>query len=245
MFDRYKKVLIFDTETTGLDPKEDRIIEFGMMVLQRESCEEKFCLQTEVSVLVKPHNLKLPEKITEITGITQEDLDRGGITEERLFGLIAAHFLKNQEETLLIAYNAGFDIAFVESLLSRYLFKTFDASCLMADILDPLTIFRDRHRGPHKLKDAIAYYGADGVNSHRAVDDVRALFCVLKKMALEKNNIDLYINHLGYNPYYGPGKNRIPRIHYIGQEGGQYEIEAHVSQRTNMSYSFDFRQSEG
>ncbi len=229
MFGRYKQILMFDTETTGLDPAADRIIEFGMMILRRSSLEEKFKLQAEVNMLVSHETLVLPEKITEITGITQEDLDRDGVPETKLFESVAAHFLAHQEDTLVVAYNAGFDIAFVQELLSRHLINTSGFPCLMSDILDPLSIFRDRHEGPHKLSDAIKFYDADGVNSHRAIDDVKAMFGVLKKMAAEKNNIDWYINHLGYNTRYGIGKTRLPRIHYIGQDGGMCEIERHVS----------------
>lgn len=227
MFDRYKQVILFDVETSGLDPKKDKIIELGMLVLRRNDINDKFKLEKEVNSLLKHEDLVISEEITKITGITQQAIDEQGVAPNKVFDEIAGNFLVYQEDTLLVAYNAGFDINFISEFLSLHMIKTGGFPCLVSDILDPLTIFRDRHSGSHKLKDAIAFYGAEGVNSHRAIDDVKAMLSVIKKMWVEDKGIDLYINHLGYNPYYGVS-NRVPRIHYIGQEGGGLEVINHI-----------------
>ena len=44
-------------------------------------------------------------------------------------------------------------------------------------------------------------------------------------MILEKNNIENYINVLGFNPKYGVSGIKLPYINYVSQYGGQREIE--------------------
>ena len=78
---------------------------------------------------------------------------------------------------LMIAHNAQFDACFLRGLLRG-------AKVGRIDWLDSLTVYKDRRPYPHKLANAIlAYELEDKVqNSHRAIDDVLALFEVLKAM---------------------------------------------------------------
>lgn len=83
------------------------------------------------------------------------------------------------ERTLLLAYNAHFDLSF----LFYTLVKDGDAAILKGkDKLDLLTVYRDRRAFPHRLASAIeAYNLQDQVqNSHRAIDDVLATVAVLE-----------------------------------------------------------------
>ena len=73
---------------------------------------------------------------------------------------------------------------------------------------DFVSSIKDRRAKPHKLADAIkAYNLADRVqNSHRAIDDVEALFGVCRAMAKERDDLLSYVNVFGYNSKYGePG----------------------------------------
>ena len=70
---------------------------------------------------------------------------------------------------------------------------------------------------PHKLSDAIAHYGVDGVNSHRASDDTRALVEVTKALEKEKNNLLYYVNRFGYKAKYGFRGKQIERVAYYAQ----------------------------
>ena len=95
--------------------------------------------------------------------------------------------------TLLLAYNAGFDLIFLYYMLLR----DGDAAILQGkDKLDLLTVYRDRRSYPHKLCNAIESYGLQGqvVNSHRAIDDVLATVEVMKAMEREKNDLISYVN---------------------------------------------------
>ena len=89
-----------------------------------------------------------------------------------------------------------------------------------ADYLDTLTVFRDRRRYPHKLENAIAEYGLSGKveNSHRAVDDCKALYEVTKRMWEEKADLDRYVNVFGFLKKYGPEKHPFKKVTYGPQD---------------------------
>ena len=55
-------------------------------------------------------------------------------------------------------------------------------------------------------------------NSHRAIDDVKALVEVLKAMDNERDDLQTYINIFGYNPKYGVSGERIAGITYHEQQ---------------------------
>ena len=61
-------------------------------------------------------------------------------------------------------------------------------------------------------------------NSH-AIDDIRATHEVFRQMMRELNNVDKYINVIGFNPKYGVSGPKLPHVRYIGQYGGKREIE--------------------
>lgn len=54
-------------------------------------------------------------------------------------------------------------------------------------------------------------------NSHRAIDDVLALFEVLKAMDEERDDLGSYVNLFGYNPKYGVTGRRIVGVRYEPQ----------------------------
>ena len=109
----------------------------------------------------------------------------------------------------MVAHNAQFDACFLRELL-----RGFKPGHL--DWLDSLTVYKDRRPYPHKLANAIlAYELEDKVqNSHRAIDDVLALFEVLKAMDEERDDLGSYVNLFGYNPKYGVSGRRITSVRY-------------------------------
>ena len=121
-----------------------------------------------------------------------------------------------QGNTLLLAYNAHFDLSFLFYMLLR----SGDMTVLKGkDKLDLLTVYRDRRAYPHKLSSAIEAYGLSGkvVNSHRAVDDVIATVAVMEEMEKEKDDLIRYINIFGYNPKYGVDGKPIGTVTYKAQ----------------------------
>ena len=212
----YKKLLIFDFETTGLSAYNDQIIEIGALSLNL--VDGRFQIQDELSCLVKASK-PLSPKITEITNITDEMLAKEGFTEEEAYKQLKKMY---DEDTLLIAYNIQFDLGFLKALFRKFENPSF---VILNDILDIMAVYKDRHKYPHRLENAVETYGVEMKSTHRALDDVKATYAVLKALQQEKSNIYHYVNKIGYNAKYGVSGERLPHVKYIAQYGGRLEIE--------------------
>ena len=213
LFARYEKLVVFDTETTGLSPNRDEIIEFSAAILEYQAERAVVTREYDNLVALSPGRL-VPPKIQALTGITNRDLQERGIPKTQLCQDVAE--LIAGERTLLLAYNAHFDLSFLFYTLVR----NGNAAILKGkDKLDLLTVYRDRRDYPHKLNDAITAYGLEdqAVNSHRAVDDARAAAVLLEAMAAERDDLDRYVDLFGYSPKYGVSGRRIASVEYRPQ----------------------------
>ena len=211
--ERYDKFVIFDTETTGLNFARDEIIEFSAVVLERRGSEVVVTREYDNLITLSPGNT-VPAMITNLTGISTMDILERGVPKTQVCADIGEMFSGN---TLLLAYNAHFDLSFLFYLLLR----NGDPSILKGkDKLDLLTVYKDRRPFPHKLCNAIEAYNLSGkvVNSHRAIDDVLATVAVMEAMAAERDDLEKYINLFGYNPKYGIEGKPIGSVTYRPQQ---------------------------
>lgn len=210
LWERFDRIVVFDTETTGINFGRDRIIELGAVSL--EAGEETASLDALIRL---PEGMSLPPFIVELTGITDAQLAAEGVERQAAAEAFRC-LLEGCERPLLTAYNAQFDLNFLFYLLR---------SCGLADILrlprflDVLTVYRDRRDYPHKLCNAIDAYGLGetAVNSHRAVDDARAAAVLLEAMAEERDDLEQYIDLFGVHPRYGVSGRRISSVTYLSQ----------------------------
>ena len=212
LFAQYDKLVLFDTETTGLVYHRDEIIEFAAVVVEQQMGVPVVTEEYDQLITLSPGGF-VPPKIEQLTGITNQDLREKGVPKTRVCCDIARMFTGN---TLLLAYNAHFDLSFLFYMLLR----DGDPTILKGkDKLDLLTVYKDRHSYPHTLCNAIDVYGLSGkvVNSHRAVDDVLATVEVMKAMEEEKNDLLRYVNLFGYNPKYGVEGKPISSVTYKPQ----------------------------
>ncbi len=208
LFAKYDRLVLFDTETTGLSFPRDQIIEFAAIAVEPQGVAREY----DELVTLAPGSF-VPEKITQLTGISSQDIRERGLSKTRVCRDIAELFSGN---TLLLAYNAHFDLSFLYYLLLR----DGDPMILRGkDKLDLLTVYKDRRPYPHRLCNAIENYGLaeKAVNSHRAVDDVLATLEVMKAMEAEKPDLERYINIFGYNPKYGIDGKAISSVTYKPQ----------------------------
>ena len=223
MFQKYDRLVLFDTETTGLLFNRDEIIEFAAVVVEPVNGVPTVVREYDELVSLSPGGF-VPPKIEQLTGITTQDIRERGLPKTRVCRDIAEMI---QGNTLLLAYNAHFDLSFLFYMLLR----DGDPAILKGkDKLDLLTVYKDRRPFPHKLCNAIDAYGLSGkvVNSHRAVDDVIATVAVMEEMEKEKNDILRYVNLFGYNPKYGIDGKAIGSVTYKPQpynpKGPLYEV---------------------
>ena len=213
LFLKYDRLFLFDTETTGLKFSQDQIIEFAAVVLEMVDGQVRVIREYDELVTLLP-GTTVPQMIQDLTGISDEDIRQRGIPKAQVCQDIAEMIRGN---TLLLAYNAHFDLSFLFYMLKGY----GDPAILKGkDKLDLLTVYRDRHGYPHKLCTAIEKYGLSGqvVNSHRAVDDVIATVEVMKCMEQEKADLEKYINIFGYISKFGVDGKPIGTVTYKPQE---------------------------
>ena len=210
LWSAFDRIVVFDTETTGIEFGQDEIIELGAVAVSPAGEEDSMDLLIRLSP-----GRTLPPFITQLTGITPEQLEREGV-EKAAACETFCHAALDCERTLLAAYNAQFDLNFLYHFLRPF----GRVEALRAPrFLDVLTVYRDRRDYPHKLSDAIAAYGLEGqaVNSHRAVDDARAAAALLAAMAAERDDLERYVDLFGYPPRYGVSGRRIGSVTYRPQ----------------------------
>ena len=212
LFEKYDRLVLFDTETTGLLFNRDEIIEFAAVVVEPVNGVPTVTREYDELVSLSPGGF-VPPKIEELTGISTQDIRERGLPKTRVCRDIAEMI---QGNTLLLAYNAHFDLSFLFYMLLR----DGDPAVLKGkDKLDLLTVYKDRRPFPHKLCNAIDTYGLTGkvVNSHRAVDDVLATVAVMEEMEKERDDLMRYVNLFGYNPKYGIDGKAIGSVTYKPQ----------------------------
>ena len=105
-----ERFVVFDLETTGLDPVKHEIIEIGAIRVNRDSINHD-----TFQAFIKPAK-KVPKKITELTGISQMMLDAEGEPIEK----ILREFLDFLGDLDLVSFNADFDMAFLQNAAARH-----------------------------------------------------------------------------------------------------------------------------
>jgi DNA polymerase-3 subunit epsilon len=211
LFNRFENIIVFDIETTGIDPKRDEIIEIA--ALRAVNKQGVPMIEEEFDLLVKLTPGKhLPAAITDLTGVTEKQLAEEGVSKHDACVRLTELF--NCRDLLTVAYNAQFDLCFL-----YYFLNHFQKAALLKTMkmLDALTVYKDRKPYPHKLGDAVKAYSLHTINTHRAIDDVKATFELLSKIGQEADDLDRYVNLFGYNPKYGVSGSRISSIRYLPQ----------------------------
>lgn len=220
-----KEILIFDFETTGLSSTNDEILEIGAIKYTKENgkfvADESSMIQ-EILLTSNP----IPELIKNLTNISDELQAKEGIPQEegakRLYELI-------NKDTLLIAYNIQFDLGFLENFFAKYIDSNYKVT---NNLLDVMAIYKDHYTYPHKLDNAVTTMNVNIVNTHRALDDVRATFEVLKAFKFNNEELTKYINVIGKHPKYGVnGPVNTELYEYVVQRGGNKEIWNHTKKK--------------
>lgn len=158
-------IVVFDTETTGLDVFEDDIIQIAAERIRQGKPLEKFCVYIETD---KP----VPTMLGDIVN---------PIVEERKHQKIYSHkealgmFAKFVGNDVLLAHNAEFDSHILEYNIKRYAPSCkplhYNGNCL--DSLKLIRLLRPDLKA-YKLKTLLAELSLQGENTHLADDDVNA-----------------------------------------------------------------------
>lgn len=175
-----------DIETTGLEYWYYDIIELSAARVREGIVTDSF------SELVKiPY--KLPEFITELTGITDEMLAGGAPLSD-----VLPRFLAFCGDQILVGHNVCFDVKFIAYNAAQF------GLSFMNDYIDTLRIARKLFpdKDHHRLFDVAQYCGVAQKQQHRAEADVMTTVACYEKMrALALSNrteaefIDLFKRH--------------------------------------------------
>ena len=152
------RFVVFDIETTGFNKKEDKILEIGAVMVEKGQIIDRF------SHFIDPER-PIPERITELTSITDEDVKGQGTIEQ-----VLPEFLKWTGDSVLVAHNAAFDTGFIQNKNAEL-----GNEPLENTVLDTLELARGLFELRRYTLDSVAkHLGVSLENHHRAVDDAEA-----------------------------------------------------------------------
>lgn len=157
-----------DLETTGLDPKRDKIIEIGAVRIENGQETGRF------HTMLNPHR-ELEARITELTGIT------GDMVEDAPdFVNILDDFLAFCGEFPLLGHRIIFDYSFLKRAIVNQ-GKTFERNGI-----DTLTLCRRfmPQEESKRLGAACAFYGLVQESAHRALGDALDAHRLYRKLVL-------------------------------------------------------------
>lgn len=147
-----------DTETTGLNPATDRLLEVGAVRFSKDGVIDTF------NQLINP-GCSIPYNATRINHIT-EDMVQTCPTEKE----ILPDLVKFVSNSILVAHNANFDLKFINTALVRCGHKS-----LSNRVEDTVKISRSIFPSleSHRLQFLAQHFNIDPGNAHRAQDDAR------------------------------------------------------------------------
>ena len=166
--------VVFDIETTGFSPVNNRIIEIGAVKVCGGQVTERF------STFVNPQ-VPIPFEIEKLTGI-RDDM----VTDAPLIAEVLPRFLEFCRGAILVAHNAGFDMSFMLENARRQelpMEHTYVDTVGIARVLLP-------NQAKHTLDAVAKTLNISLENHHRAVDDAECtawIFVKLIQMLEEKD----------------------------------------------------------
>ena len=173
--DRVNNYTVIDLEMTGLHPKSDKVIEIGAIKVKNGKIIDTYAMMVNPMMVI-------PQRITELTGITNEELSRGEDMDVAMAGLLK--FIDGEE---LVGQNITFDYSFIKQwAINKRIpleVKAYDTLKLARQLL-PV-------EQPKNLEALCEYFGINRKNAHRALDDAeetRQIFEKLMDLAIEKND---------------------------------------------------------
>ena len=170
-----KRVLILDTETTGLDWHSENIIELAMLAVDVDMTTGMPVGEVEVYEDFEDPGRPIPAEITKLTGITTQDVKGQKLNEAKIKNMV-------ERADLIVAHNAGFDRPFVENRLDVFEHKAW--ACSFQGIN-----WKTQGLGSAKLEFLCSELGWF-YDAHRAQVDCHALLRVLSSPLKSDNQVD-------------------------------------------------------
>lgn len=187
---------VFDLETTGGNHTSDKIIEIGLVKI------EKLKIVDQKSFLIKPE-MQIPDFIQKLTSIKESDVNDAPIIED-----VIDEILEFMGESILVAHNTSFDVPFFNSVLRRLGKEELKNKAICTNLMTKYMI-------PNLLSSNLHYmskiFDLKHQKAHRALDDALATADLLLKY------LSIFIDkkiHKVNSLYYPKNKFELDRIHY-------------------------------
>lgn len=174
-------ILGFDTETTGVDPLNDRLVTASVIIVDPDSTTKHYWFADP--------GVDIPAQATAVHGISTEQARAQGrnIKEvlEEIADLLHNHMASGYP---IVAYNAAYDLTLIECELERHDLPTLRERLQrdIAPVVDPYMLDRhvDKYRkGKRRLENLAEHYGVSEEDAfHNAEADVLATLRVLGAM---------------------------------------------------------------
>lgn len=168
---RKSRVVVFDTETTGIDTATDRVVEIGAVAFEGGVLTEEF------HGYINPGR-PIPAEASSVHGITDVKVKDSPKFEEKAQDIV--DFLKGAQ--VLCGYNAaGYDAPLLNAEFER---AGYEYRIRSEEVLDPVIFVRwyFREMRSRKLGDMCAYLGITLDHAHTAVADATATAHLLYKL---------------------------------------------------------------
>ena len=170
-------IVSLDLETTGVDSSKDKIIEIGATKYNiAENTKEYF------SQLVNPLT-QISEFIEDLTGISNIDVESMPIIDEVKKEFEDFYLDHKDNQHLIIAHNANFDIGFLKKNgfnFNKEIFDTYDLAFTLID------------KGEYNLEALSRFFDIDVKNFHRAKDDSDATLEIFLKLLNMQSDLGVF-----------------------------------------------------
>ena len=175
--------VVIDIETTGLSTEWDEIIEVGALKVSNGVITDSFC------EYVRP-NEPIPSFVTDLTGITDDDLK-----DARPVEAVLPDYARFIADSVVVGHNVNFDINFIYDY-DEPLGITFSNN-----YIDTMRLSRRLHpdQKHHRLMDLIERYDVGDFARHRALGDCEATLKIYKflqeDVLTQYASFDAFIDH--------------------------------------------------
>ena len=217
---------VFDLETTGGHHSKDKIIEIGLVKI------DKMQIVAEKNFLINPE-MVIPDFIQNLTKIRQSDVKDSPLIED-----VIQEILDFMGDSVLVAHNTSFDIPFFNSVLKRLNLPEMPNKSICTNLMTKYLI-------PNLLNSNLNYmcsiFNINHQKAHRALDDAQAtaeLFIIYLNIFIEKKINK--INHL----YYPRNRFELDQTNFSKKDSSSEDI-IHKIKNIKTSFLLTLKGSNG
>jgi DNA polymerase III subunit epsilon len=164
-------MLAVDTETTGVNVEDDRVVTASVVILDNNN-------PVTISYLINP-GVEIPAEATAVHGVTNEQAQRDGMKPAQALEQIVAHLASSvAAQTPIVGMNVAFDLTILDRDCRRHEVKPLvDRVPSIAPVIDVMVIDKqlDRYRkGKRQLTALCEAYGVRHDGAHESGADALA-----------------------------------------------------------------------